>query len=86
MSNLPTRLMLCHRHKWFASSVRDAADGWYGPYATMEQAALKCANEEGAHVVYVTQGYRMTKAEREEKGVEYTWEVGANAAVEVRVP
>lgn len=86
MSDLPTRLTLRHRHKWFSSSVRDAADGWYGPYASMEQAALKCADEEGSHVLYVTQGYRMTKAEREEKGVEYTWEVQTLEAVEVRVP
>lgn len=86
MSDLPTRLTLRHRYKWFASSVRDADDGWYGPYATMEQAAIKCANEEGVHVLYVTQGYHMTKAECEEKGVEYTWEVDTFKAVEVRLP
>lgn len=86
MSDLPTRLTLRHRHKWFSSSVRDAADGWYGPYATMEQAALKCTNEEGSHVVYVTQGYKMTKAEREEWGVEFEWQVDTLGTVEVRLP
>lgn len=86
MTGLQLRLTKRYHHQWFSSSIRDAADGWYGPYKTLEEAALKRATEEGASVVYVAQGYKMTKAEREEWGIGFNWQVDTLSAVEVRVP
>lgn len=84
-----TALKLKPRHKWFANMSKDSEDAdWMGPYSHLEDAAFEELkySERGGNIVYVAQGYRMTKAEREEKGVEYTWEVDSSQAIEIRLP
>ena len=73
------------RHAWFSATSKDAEE-WSGPHTSLHHAALAQMIEFDAPVVYVAQGYRMSKAEREEKGVDYTWEVDTQNAIEIRLP
>lgn len=75
------------RHKWFSASDRRADEGWYGPHNTIESALLEFASEYGHDVpCFVAQGYKLTKAELEDLGVDYEWEVSASDAIEIRLP
>lgn len=71
-------LQLKPRHKWFAHYSLAADDGYYGPHNTIEPAIAEVlANhgiDETGRSVYVFQGYKMTKKEQEEWGMEYEWQ------------
>ncbi len=78
-------LKLKPRHMWFSATSKDAEE-WKGPFTSLHHAALAQMIEFDVPVVYVAQGYRMTRAEREEKAVDYTWEVDTENAIEIRLP
>lgn len=85
MSKPIDTLKLRPRHKWFSASSRDE-EGWDGPHKTFERAALATfadAGNEGQ--AFVTQGYKMTKREREEWGVDFEWQCDTANAIEVRL-
>jgi len=63
------------RHKWFSCTDKDADEGWFGPCATIEDAFIQCQSDMGGGIAYIGQGHRLTKAEIEEYGAEYEWEV-----------
>lgn len=59
------------RHKWFSAPDRKCEDGWYGPHETIEAAVIECANNYGTESpIFVGQGYKLTKSEREDWGAE----------------
>lgn len=81
------RLVRQPRHKWFSAPDRRCEDGWYGPHDTIEAALIECASNYGAESpIFVAQGYKLTKAEREEWGVEFDWQCESQNAIEVRLP
>lgn len=77
-----------HRHKWFAHTSRDAENGWSGPHDHMEEAARAAllAWEAEGDTCWIVQGRKLTKAEYEEQGAEYTWEVDTINAMMLRLP
>lgn len=80
-------LRLRPRHKWFASSYQHAEMGWFGPCATFEAAIMEQACEAGPHdPIYVAQGYKLTKAERDEWGTDFDWQVDTHHAIKVCLP
>lgn len=75
------------RHKWFSAPNRCECEGWFGPHDTIETAIIECASNYGReYPIYVAQGYRITKAERDVWGVEFDWQVESQNAIEVRLP
>jgi hypothetical protein len=74
------------RHKWFSSYDNECSDGWWGPHDTVEAAALECYSNNGTERIFVAQGRKLTKAELEERGDEYTWEVDTLHAFEIKLP
>jgi hypothetical protein len=80
-------LILKPRRKWFAHVCCDAEDGWSGPHNSIDSALrvelLNC--ESDSYTAYVAQGRKLTKREREEMGVDYSWEVDTKNAMEVRL-
>ena len=81
------RLVRQPRHKWFSAPDRRCEDGWYGPHDTMEAAIIECASNYGTeHPIFVAQGYKLTKAERKDWGVEFDWQCESQNALEVRFP
>jgi hypothetical protein len=81
-------LRLKPRHKWFSSDSKDAENGWYGPHKTVEEAIIDCAsNWFGGEQIFIAQGYKLTKLQREEYGdPEYDWEVDSRNAFKVILP
>ncbi len=80
-------LKLKPRHKWFSATSR-FDEKWAGPHATFEAAAREAyadSSWENPEPVFVTQGYKMTKAEREEFGADFEWQCDTANAVEVRL-
>lgn len=75
------------RHKWFAHTCRDAENGWSGPHDHMEEAARAAllAWEAEGDTCWIAQGRKLTKAEYEEQGEEYTWEVDTINAMMLRL-
>ena len=69
------KLRLKPRYKWFSQTSPDAEGGWYGPSDTIEAAYIECISNELTSTIYVGQGRKLTKAEYEEFGVDFTWEV-----------
>ncbi len=71
-------LKLKRRHRWFSHYCLAADDGFYGPHKTIEAAISEviCAHgaDETGPQIYVFQGYKMTKAERDEWGAEFDWQ------------
>lgn len=87
MRNPLDALKLKSRHKWFSATDR-LADEWDGPHKTFEAAAraMFCdMGHESPAPVFVCQGFKLTKREREEQNAEYEWEVDSPNAVEVRL-
>ncbi len=85
MSEDLSRFVRRPRHKWFSAPDRRCEDGWYGPHDTIEAAARECASNCGAGgPIFVGQGYRITKAEREEWGAEFDYQVDTENAIEIR--
>lgn len=79
------RLVRKPRHKWFSAPERQWENGWLGPHETIEAAVIECANNyEGP--IFVGQGHKLSKAELEDFGSEYDWEVDTENAIEVRLP
>ena len=72
------------RHKWFSSTDADADEGWFGPYANLEDAFIDCMSNEFEGPVYIGQGHRLTKAEIEEYGVDYAWEVDTRNLLKIQ--
>jgi hypothetical protein len=82
-------LVLRPRHRWFSAPSLDCEDGWYGPHKTaMAAAAELVANLHGEDDlrIFVAQGYRMTKAEREECCGDFDWAVDPATAIEIVLP
>jgi len=77
-----------HRHKWFAHTIREAENGWSGPHDHIEDAARAAllAWESEGDTCYIAQGRKLTKAEYEEQGAEYTWEVDTLNAMKLVLP
>lgn len=77
------------RHRWFSAPDRRCEDGWYGPHKTIEDAARECfinRTSETGERIFVAQGYRMNKEEREEYGVDFDWQVDSLNALEIVLP
>lgn len=76
------------RHFWFVHEYDKAEDGWIGPHRTIDAALADGVRWFGdeVSVLYVAQGFKMTKGEREEKGVEYTHEVDSECCLKVIPP
>jgi hypothetical protein len=47
---------------------------------------MECYCNNGSERIFVAQGYKLTKAEIEERGDEYTWEVDTLHAFEIKLP
>jgi hypothetical protein len=77
-----------HRHKWFSHTSREAENGWSGPHDHIEDAARAAllAWEAEGDTCYIAQGRKLTKAEYEEQGAEYTWEVDTINALKLVLP
>lgn len=75
-------------HKWFSAPCRKLDAGWYGPHETVEAAVIECAKnqEENGQPIFVAQAYKLTRAERDEWGGEFSWQVDVQNAIEVRLP
>jgi hypothetical protein len=73
------------RHKWFAHTDPSAASGWSGPHDHIEDAARAAllAWEAEGDTCYLKQGRKLSKAEYEEQGAEYTWEVDTLNAIKL---
>ena len=73
------------RHKWFAHTELSAENGWTGPHDHIEAAARAAllAWEAEGDTCYIAQGRKLTKAECEEQGAEYTWEVDTRHAIKL---
>ena len=86
--NLRERFARKPRHRWFSAPSSECEDGWYGPHKTMEDAIIECAinRESDDERIFVGQGYRLTKREKEELGAEFDWQVDVKNAVEIRLP
>jgi len=81
------RMVRQPRNKWFSAPDRRCEDGWYGPHDTIEAAVIECASNYGEEdPIFVAQGYKMTKSEREDWGVEFDWQVDSQNAIEVKLP
>ena len=82
---LKERFTLAPRHAWFANISRDAEDGWVGPYRTVGEAVLGAEEWWGdSHEsVFVAQGRKIKKQEREEWEVEFQYLVETPFAFEV---
>ena len=80
-------LILEPRREWFAHVDREAEDGWSGPHNNIDSAlrAVLLDWERDSYTAYVAQGRKLTKREREEMGVDYSWEVDTKNAMEVRL-
>jgi hypothetical protein len=76
------------RHKWFAHAHREAENGWIGPHDHIEDAARAAllAWEAEGDTCYIAQGRKLTNAEYEEHGAEYTWEVDTLNAMKLVLP
>ena len=77
------------RHRWFSAPSRRCEDGWYGPHKTIEDAARECFINRGmedGERIFVAQGYRMNKDEREEYGADFDWQVDSLSALEIVLP
>lgn len=76
------------RHKWFAHTSREAENGWSGPHDHIEDAARAAllAWEAEGDTCWIAQGRKLTKAEYEEQGAEYTWEVDTLNAIKLALP
>lgn len=76
------------RHKWFSAPDRLCEDGWYGPHDTIEAAVIECASNSDRleYPIFVAQGYKTNKTEREDWGVEFDWQVESENAIEVKLP
>lgn len=77
--------------KWFCSTARRAEE-WNGPFDTIDAAVastvaedFECHAIEG-HPIYVGQGSKLNKRERDDMCVDYHWEVEALEAFEIRLP
>lgn len=83
-----TALVRKPRRKWFAHTERNADDGWNGPHDHMEDAARAAllAWEADGDTCWITQGRKLTKAEYEERGAQYTWEVEIENAIMLKLP
>jgi hypothetical protein len=75
------------RHRWFSAIARECEDGWYGPCKTIEQAISECVSANGSDgSIFVGQGYRLNKQEKEDWGAEFDWQVDTLNAFEVVLP
>jgi hypothetical protein len=77
-------LKLKPRYRWFSNTSPDADEGWFGPHKTIEAAVTECVNDNSAQEVFVGQGYRMTKAEREDWNVDFEWQVDTRTLIKVQ--
>lgn len=73
------------RRRWFAQLCLEAEDGWAGPFKTIDEALDATLRDEEwwddhSHPVYITTGRKLRKAEIEEMGVDYAWEVDIDRA------
>ena len=77
------------RHKWFSAASPDD-ERWFGPWPTLEEAAFECfATDPDARddrTCYVAQGYKMTKAEQAELGVDFEWQVDSRESITIKLP
>ena len=78
-------LRLKPRQKWFSTFDKLSDFGWWGPFKTIDEAALECSfNGDGN--IFIAQGRRLTKSEQESMGGDYEWEVEAESAFEIVLP
>ena len=73
------------RRRWFAHLCLYAEDGWAGPFKTIDEAIGATLKDEEwwdihIHPIYITTGRKLSKAEIEEMGVDYAWEVATDEA------
>ena len=76
------------RHKWFSHTDEQAENGWLGPHKHIEdaaKAALLTWESEG-DTCWIAQGRKMTKAEMQESGDDYAWEVDVFNAMMLKLP
>ena len=79
-------------HKWFSALSRESEE-WDGPWNNIQSALLGAIAYGGDSwdvdmllTIFVTQGRKLTKAEKDEMGVEYDWECNGDEAMEIRLP
>jgi hypothetical protein len=86
MHQNPHALCLRPRNKWFSAPSTEQANGWRGPFRKLEEAASRCWLLHPDYRIFVAQGRKLTVAEIEEQGADYTWEVDSDAAFEIVLP
>jgi hypothetical protein len=75
------------RHGWFSHADKEADSGWIGPHRSIEEAAQACFDQDpDLKRCYVAQGRKLRKAEIEEMGVEYAYEVDTRQTIEITLP
>ena len=82
------RFVLRPRHKWFIHYCKEADDGWFGPYNHIEEAVAGFLSTYPDEIesVFVCQGRRTTKAERDEWAVDFTWQCDTQICIEIPTP
>lgn len=75
------------RHRWFVHHIHDAEDNWRGPFCTIDAALAEGIDWwPEADVLFVAQGHRTTRAEREEWGVDFAWQIDTAEAIRAELP
>lgn len=77
---------LLPRHKWFSCTNRNSDQGWFGPCNTIEDAIFDLFSNTGSDErIFISQGFKLTKALKEEQGSEYEWEVDVKNILEILI-
>jgi hypothetical protein len=71
------------KHKWFCAADSEC-EMWHGPYKSIEAAAIEVLGWPECPRVWIAQGRKVTRAERDEWGNEHEWEVTSSEAFELR--
>lgn len=75
-------LILQPKHLWFSSEGLNCKT-WFGPFRTVEGAALECYTNSGSEKIFIAQGRRLTKAQKKEWGGKFNWMVDNSKAFEI---
>jgi hypothetical protein len=78
------------RHRWFMHFCKNEPDVWDGPFKTIDL-AIDALNRypyttEEYDTIYLCQGRKITKKEKEIMGVEYDWECETFNCLEINLP